>query len=375
MMKLNCIFRVLLFVGALACSSGINSQIDKTILLTGAAGFIGSNFLQYMYDKYPTYHFIVLDNLTYAGSLDNIPDYIKNSKRFTFMYGSVTNQALVDYVMGKVDYVVHFAAESHVARSICDDKIFFSTDVMGTRCMMNALVKYRSKVKRFVHISTSEVCGTARIDAAGNSLPMDELTLLEPCSPYAAAKAGADRLVYAYFYTHNVPVVIIRPFNNFGPRQFPEKLIPLLVTQAICGEKLTIHGDGEQKRDWVHTLDLADAVDRALHVPDFSKICGQVIHVGSGKPVSILEIARIILNYFNLAIDRLQFLPDRPGQVRCHISSTAKAKALLGWECRLPLKDAINDVIAWYVKNPEWWQKRLMLAKIRYSNFDDSLTA
>lgn len=330
---------------------------EKVVFLTGAAGFIGSNFLEYMFDRYPNYSFLVLDSLTYAGSLENIPQHIKESPRFKFIYGSVTNQPLVDAVMAQANFVVHFAAETHVARSIYDDKPFWETDVMGTRALMDSLVRHKN-VERFIHISTSEVCGTAETE------PMDERHPLNPRSPYAAAKAAADRLVYSYHCTYGVPVVIVRPFNNFGPRQLTEKLIPRLITRVLRGKCLPIEGSGEQKRDWVHTRDVAIALDKILHHPHFEMLRGQVIHLGSGVAISVLEVARLILKQFNLGDEQLKFVTDRPGQVKCHISSTEKAYKLLGWRPTVSLEDGIKDVVNWYRTNTEWWKKRELLRKI-----------
>lgn len=329
------------------------SDSKKTVFLTGAAGFIGSNFLKYMFDKYPTYHFIVLDALTYAGSLENIPKYIRTSSRFEFHYGSVTNYPVVDALMSRSDLVVHFAAESHVTRSIYDDTTFFDTDVMGTRVMMTSLVKHNKKVQRFIHISTSEVLGTAETE------PMSEDHPIKPRSPYAAAKAGADRLVYAYWCTYDVPAIIIRPFNNYGPQQHLEKVIPRFVSNAIKKQPLTVHGDGLQKRDWVNTKDMCRALDLALHIEDFSKIKNQIIHIGSGTGVSILDIAHMVLDYFNLPADQyLKFIGDRPGQVRCHVSSTEKAYNLLDWKTEIPFESGIKDVIQWYIEHQERWEKQ-----------------
>ncbi len=331
----------------------IQQENKKVVFLTGAAGFIGSNFLKYMFDKYPSYHFIVLDALTYAGSLENIPKYIKNSPRFEFFYGSVTNYPVVDALMSRSDLVVHFAAESHVTRSIYDDTTFFDTDVMGTRCMMTALVKHAKKVERFIHISTSEVLGTAETE------PMDENHPIKPRSPYAAAKAGADRLVYAYWCTYDVPAIIFRPFNNYGPQQHLEKVIPRFISSAIKGKPLTVHGDGLQKRDWVNTQDMSRALDLALHIKDFSQIKNQIIHIGSGKGVSVLDIAKMILDYFNLPHDKyLKFIGDRPGQVRCHVSSTEKSFKLLEWKTEIPFEEGLKNVIRWYIDHQDRWEKQ-----------------
>lgn len=326
----------------------------KTVLVTGAAGFIGSNFLKYMYDKYPGYKFIVIDALTYAGSLDKIPEYIQESDRFVFIHETITNAEAVNDAMSKSHMVVHFAAETHVTRSIHEDELFFITDVLGTRVLMNAVRKYANRIERFVHISTSEVYGTAE----GEEM-MDENHPLNPRSPYAAAKAGADRLVYSYCCTYNVPAVILRPFNNYGPGQHLEKLIPRLITAAIRNEPMTIHGTGEQKRDWVYTLDVAQAVDSVLHHKDFDAIKHQVINIGSGKAVSVLEIARMVLDHFRLPESYLKYIGDRPGQVEFHISSTEKAKALLGWSATTSLNEGLKLTIQWYLDHPEIWEKML----------------
>lgn len=350
---------------ALTAASPKNSE--KTVFLTGAAGFIGSNFLKYMFDKYPDYKFLVLDSLTYAGNLENIPQYIHNSNRFKFFYGSVTNQPIVNMIMEQSDFVVHFAAESHVTRSIYDDLTFFDTDVLGTRVMMSSLVKHAKKVQRYIHISTSEVCGTAE------STPMDEEHPINPRSPYAAAKAGADRLVFAYWCTYNIPALIIRPFNNFGPQQHIEKLIPKFITNALNDEPLTVHGNGNQSRDWIHTLDLARALDLALHLEDFSKIKNQVIHVGSGIATPIIDIAKIIATEFNLPQDKIKFVSDRPGQVECHLSSTKKAKDLLGWEAQIPLEKGIKDTVKWYIDNKSRWEKTLTMQYVPIYTNDNKI--
>lgn len=327
------------------------SNDHKTVFLTGAAGFIGSNFLVHLFDNYPEYDFIVLDALTYAGSLENIPEYIRESSRFQFIHGSVVDFPLVDQIMPRANFVVHFAAESHVTRSIMDDYVFFDTEVMGTRTLMASLVKNKNKVERFIHISTSEVYGTAECE------PMDENHPLNPRSPYAASKAGADRLVYAYGCTYDVPVVIIRPFNNYGPRQHLEKMIPHFIASAIRNEPLTIHGSGEQSRDWIHTQDLALALDKVLHIPDFSPLKNQVINIGSGRPTSVLEIAKLILAAFNLPDSYLKFIEDRPGQVDCHISSREKSFRLLDWKPTITLEEGIKSTIDWYITHPNHWKK------------------
>ncbi|MES2272973.1 MAG: GDP-mannose 4,6-dehydratase [Chlamydiota bacterium] len=324
---------------------------EKTVFLTGSCGFIGSNFLVHMFNKYPDYHFIVLDALTYAGSMDNIPASIQTSDRFEFVHDSVVNFPLVNELMARSDYVVHFAAETHVSRSIVDDFPFFETDVLGTRALLMALVKNHQTVERFIHISTSEVYGTAECE------PMDEKHLLNPRSPYAAAKAAADRLVYAYNCTYDIPAVIIRPFNNYGPRQHLEKMIPRFITSAMKGEPLTIHGNGLQKRDWVYVEDLCLALDQVIHLKDFSKIKNQEINIGSGKATSVLEIAQMICRHFDLRENHLKFIDERPGQVECHIAGIQKAKKLLHWNPTTDLETGLKKTIQWYLENPLFCKK------------------
>ncbi len=340
------------------CSNRVaDAPAEKTVFITGAAGFIGSNFLKYMFNKYPSYKFIVLDLLTYAGNLENIPDYIKNSPRFEFVYDTVTSQDGVDCCMRNANFVVHFAAESHVTRSITNQRIFVETDVMGTTVMLNSILKHPN-IERFIHISTSEVYGTAEKE------PMEEDAPLNPRSPYAAAKCGADRMVFSYFCTYGdrIPGVIIRPFNQYGPNQHPEKVIPRFITHALKGKPLPVHGDGSAKRDWVHVLDTCEALDRVLHIEDFSPIKHQVINLGTGVSISVQTIAKIIADYCSLPSSSIEHQEDRPGQVACHISSTEKAERLLGWKAKRSLKDSLPQVIEWYRANMSWWKRLEMMA-------------
>ena len=238
----------------------------KTFLVTGGAGFIGSNFVHHLFHKYPDYRILVLDLLTYAGSVDNLPtDFhdASSSGRIEFWYGDVRNASLVDNLVRRADVVVHFAAETHVTRSIFDNHHFFETDVLGTQVISNAVLRAEN-VDRFIHISTSEVYGTA------DSSLMDEQHPLMPLSPYAAAKAGADRLVYSYWATYQLPATIVRPFNNFGPRQHLEKAVPRFVTSCLLDEPLRVHGDGSAARDWIYVQDTCEAIDlrRALRQGD-----------------------------------------------------------------------------------------------------------
>jgi len=231
-----------------------------TFLVTGGAGFIGSNFVHHLYKKYPDAHILVLDLLTYAGSVDNLPtEFIDHNARIEFWYGDVRNASLVESLVRRADIVVHFAAETHVTRSIFDNYHFFETDVLGTQVIANAILHCADRIQRFIHISTSEVYGTARCALMNEDHP------LMPLSPYASAKAGADRLVYSYWATYELPAVIVRPFNNYGPRQHLEKAVPRFVTSCLLNEPLRVHGDGSAQRDWIYVQDTCEAIDCIAH--------------------------------------------------------------------------------------------------------------
>jgi dTDP-glucose 4,6-dehydratase len=323
--------------------------MKKTILITGGAGFIGSNFLGYMFTRYPDYSFLVLDNLTYAGNPDNIPDEIKNSPRFEFWYGDVQNAEIVNPLVARSDTVVHFAAESHVARSIFDNRQFFLTDVMGTQTMANSVVNHRN-VERFIHISTSEVYGTALTD------PMTEDHPLNPFSPYASAKAGADRLVYSYWRSYGTPAVILRPFNQYGPQQHLEKVVPRFITSALLDEPLTIHGDGSARRDWLYVEDLCARIDAALHA-DLAAVKGEVFNLGSGFDLDVAAIARMVVRMLGKPERLITFIGDRPGQVDRHISSVEKAHRVLGTGPGRSFEKGLEQTIRWYADNRAWWER------------------
>ncbi len=328
----------------------------KTILITGGAGFIGSNFLEYVFRKYPEYHIIVLDALTYAGSPDNIPDDIKSSKRFEFWYGNVTNDDLVSQLVGRSDVVVHFAAESHVARSIFDNKIFYVTDVLGTQAVANAVTR-KKDLDRFIHISTSEVYGTAL------TAPMTEEHPLNPLSPYASAKTGADRLVYSYIASYKIPACILRPFNQYGPKQHLEKVIPRFITSALLDEPLTVHGNGNAFRDWLYVQDTCERIDHVMHAP-IEKIQGEVFNLGSGFELDVLSIAKMVLDILKKPDDLISHIGNRPGQVDRHISSTAKASEVLGIKPGRSFDQGLEQTIAWYKTHRAWWEKLLWMRHV-----------
>ena len=327
-----------------------------TILITGGAGFIGSNFLEYLFRKYPEYHIIVLDALTYAGSPDNIPDDIKSSKRFEFWYGNVTNDDLVSQLVSRSDIVVHFAAESHVARSIFDNKIFYVTDVLGTQAVANACTR-KKDLDRFIHISTSEVYGTAL------TAPMTEDHPLNPLSPYASAKAGADRLVYSYIASYGIPACILRPFNQFGPKQHLEKVIPRFITSALLDEPLTVHGSGGAVRDWLFVQDTCERIDKVMHAP-IEAIQGEVFNLGSGFELDVMNIAKLVLEMLHKPSDLISHIGNRPGQVDRHISSTAKASERLGIAPGRTFEQGLEETIGWYQTHRAWWEKLLWMRHV-----------
>ena len=329
----------------------------KTILVTGGAGFIGSNFVRHLYDKYHDYHLLVVDSLTYAGTVQNFPANSLESHRYEFWYGDVRNSQLIDDLVSRADVVVHMAAESHVTRSIYDNRLFFETDVIGTQTVANAVARHREKVELFVHISTSEVYGTALSDR------MDEEHPLNPMSPYASAKCGADRLVYSYWSTYNIPAVIVRPFNNFGPYQHLEKAISRFITSCILGEPITVHGDGSAARDWLLVRDHCEALDRLIHA-DSEKVIGEVINLGTGTHRSVLEVAETVHRMMQPTQSPLVLVGDRPGQVFRHTANPSKAERLLNWKPPISFEDGLAETIDWYRKNEDWWRPQMWMRHI-----------
>jgi dTDP-glucose 4,6-dehydratase len=328
----------------------------KTILVTGGAGFIGSNFARYLYNRYPEYRIIVVDALTYAGSVANLPEGAQQSERYEFWYGDVRNGELMDTLISRADVVVHMAAESHVTRSIFDNRLFFETDVLGTQTVANAVTKFRDTVERFIHVSTSEVYGSAVTET------MEEDHPLNPQSPYASAKCGADRLVYSYWATYQIPAVIVRPFNNYGPYQHLEKVVPRFITSCILNEPMRVHGDGSAARDFLHVEDHCDALDRLLHVPR-ELVVGEVINLGTGRHLSVLEIAKAVQERMKTDLP-IEFIGDRPGQVFRHTCSSSKAEKLLDWRPQISFEEGLDRTIEWYGTNEAWWRPQMWMRHI-----------
>ena len=334
-------------------------KAQKTILVTGGAGFIGSNFVRYLYNKYPHYKIIILDALTYAGNVANLPVNINenNDGRMVFWYGNVRNGELVDTLVAQADIVVHFAAETHVTRSIYDNFLFFETDVLGTQVISNAVLKYRDNIERFIHISTSEVYGTAQSES------MDENHALVPASPYAAAKAGADRLVYSYWLTYEIPAIIIRPFNNYGPYQHLEKAIPRFITSCLLNEPIRVHGDGKAARDYIFVEDTCNSIDLIMHA-DIKKVKGEVFNVASGVHRSMLSIAKDILKLVGKDDSLIVFVGDRPGQVFRHTGNIKKIHDKIDWKPQVKWEDGLKRTIQWYKENRKWWGEQLWMRAV-----------
>jgi dTDP-glucose 4,6-dehydratase len=320
----------------------------RTILVTGGAGFIGSNFVERVFRDRPDTKIVVLDALTYAGNLDNFTPEMRDHPRFEFVYGNINNLTLVDRLVAEAHQVVHFAAESHVSRSIADERVFFETDVLGTQAVANACVVHARTLERFVHISTSEVYGSAVRE------PMDEDHPLLPSSPYAAAKAGADRLVDSYVRTYDLPAVILRPFNNYGPRQHLEKCVPRFVTSALLGEPLELHGGGTAARDWVFVEDCVAGVLAALDAP-LDRVRGAVINLATARATSVATIADRVLALAGRPGLERRTVGDRPGQVELHVGDARRAKELLGWSAKVGLEDGLARTYAWYRDHRAWW--------------------
>jgi dTDP-glucose 4,6-dehydratase len=318
----------------------------KRILVTGGAGFISSNMIRYLLHR--TEHEVVtMDALTYAGNLANLED-VMGHERLRFIKGDIRDVDDVKAALRGVDVIVNAAAESHVSKSIEQGGAeFVTTNVVGTQVLLDAIRE--QPVDRFVLISSSEVYGTAEYS------PMDENHPLNPRSPYAGTKAGGDRLAYSYWCTYHLPIVILRPFNNYGPYQHPEKVIPRFIIQALTDQPLTIHGDGGASRDWLHVFDTAEAITAACEVP-VGRIVGETINIATGVDETVEDIADQVLDLLGKPADLRRHTSDRPGQVHRHIGSTTKAERLLGWRSTIPFRDGLERTAAWYREHPEWWQ-------------------
>ncbi|MFN3301514.1 MAG: dTDP-glucose 4,6-dehydratase [Patescibacteria group bacterium] len=313
------------------------------ILVTGGAGFIGSNFIRYILKKYKNYQIFNLDKLTYCGNLDNLRD-IEKSPRYKFFKGDITNKKIVEKLAKKVDVIVNFAAESHVDRSILEPDSFIKTNIFGTYILLEAVKKL--KIKKYLQISTDEVYGSRKEGYFKETDP------LNPSSPYSASKASADLLTLAYFKTYHLPVLITRSTNNYGPYQYPEKIIPLFVTNLLENKKVPLYGRGLNRRDWLYVLDNCRAIDLIIHR---GKI-GEIYNVASGEELTNLELTKIILKELNKDEKWIEYVKDRPGHDFRYAIDCSKIKKL-GWRPIYKFKEAIKETIKWYQKNQWWWKK------------------
>jgi len=313
------------------------------LLVTGGAGFIGSNFVRLMLERHPGYEIFNLDKLTYAGNLENLAG-LESDPRHHFVQGDICDAGIVQKILERgVDAIVNFAAESHVDRSILDSSEFVRTNIQGTQNLLDGA--RRHKVARFLQISTDEVYGSL-----GSAGFFTELTPLAPNSPYAASKASADLIVRSYHHTHDLPALITRCSNNYGPYQFPEKLIPLMITNAMRDIPLPIYGDGLYVRDWIHVRDHSAAIDSVLH----DGKPGEVYNIGSRQEMPNIEIVRLVLEALGKGTDLITYVKDRPGHDRRYAIDPSKMEKELGWKPGIPFADGMKETIAWYLHNTGW---------------------
>ena len=317
------------------------------VLVTGGAGFIGSNFLYYMTDKYKDYDFVCLDDLTYAGNYNNIKE-LEKKDNYKFVKGNITDRDFINnlFEKEKFDWVVNFAAESHVDNSIKNPEIFLMTNIIGTQVLMDASRKYG--IKRYHQISTDEVYGDLPLDRP--DLLFTEETPIHTSSPYSSSKAAADLLVGAYHRTFGLPTTISRCSNNYGPYQFPEKLIPVIVSKALKDEKVPVYGKGENIRDWIHVHDHNVGIDLILHK---GKV-GEVYNLGGHSERTNLDVVKTILKSLGKSEDLIEFVKDRPGHDLRYAIDSTKVEKELGWKTTYNFEDGIKETVDWYVDHQDW---------------------
>ncbi|OUB96872.1 dTDP-glucose 4,6-dehydratase [Bacillus thuringiensis serovar medellin] len=316
------------------------------VLVTGGAGFIGSNFVRYMVNKYPEYNIVNVDSLTYAGNLENLKD-IEELSNYKFVKGDIADRQFINQLFKKekFDYVLNFAAESHVDRSITNPDIFIQTNIQGTQVLLDAAKN--AEVKKYLQVSTDEVYGTL-----GETGYFTEETPLASNSPYSSSKAGADLLVRAYHETFGLPVNITRCSNNYGPFHFPEKLIPLMIINALNDKQLPVYGDGLNVRDWLHVEDHCQAIDLVLHKGEN----GEVYNVGGNNERTNIEIVKTILKALDKPESLIKYVTDRPGHDRRYAIDATKLREELGWSPKYNFDTGIEQTIKWYLENQDWWK-------------------
>ncbi len=321
--------------------------MSKTVLVTGGAGFIGSNFILYWMDKHPEDSIINLDALTYAGNQENLVS-VADRLNYRFVHGSICDAQLVDSLMAEVNVVVHFAAESHVDRSIKNPHVFLDTNVMGTFTLLNAALKHQ--VQHFHHISTDEVFGSLEL---GADTKFSETTPYDPRSPYSASKASSDHLVRAYGETYGLPYTITNCSNNYGEYHFPEKLIPLAITNLMEGKTVPVYGDGQQVRDWLYVQDHCAAIDLILQSGRKQET---FVVGGLQKDVTNLELVRMIIAEMGMDESRIEYVTDRPGHDVRYSVDWSHLNSELGWEPSVTLAEGLRNTINWYQEHQDWWK-------------------
>jgi len=313
------------------------------ILITGGAGFMGSNAVKYFLKNYPDVQIVNLDKLTYAGNLENLKK-VENDSRYKFIKGDIADEKLVDEVVKDIDVIINYAAETHVDRSILDPKAFITTDVLGTYALLEAAKKYN--IKKYIQISTDEVFGSIQDGKFREDSPF------EPNSPYAASKAGGDHLCRAYYKTYGVPVIVTHSCNFFGPYQYPEKLIPLFITNLLENKKVPVYGDGQQIREWIFTEDHCRAIDAILHKGEI----GEVYNIGTGNEIPNIEITKILLKELGQDESSIDYVKDRPGHDRRYAIDSTKLRKL-GWKPDVNFEQGIKQTVDWYKQNEQWWKR------------------
>jgi dTDP-glucose 4,6-dehydratase len=316
------------------------------LLVTGGAGFIGSNFIHYLIDKYPNYHILNYDKLTYAGNLENLAS-IQETKNYVFIKGDILNQELLEYVVNtyEVDLIVNFAAESHVDRSIRNSSEFVTTNILGTQTLLDVA---RNHSLRYIQISTDEVYGSL-----GPTGYFTEDTPLSPNSPYSASKASADFLVRSYHETFGLNTNITRCSNNYGPFQYPEKLIPLMIINSIKGKPLPVYGDGQNIRDWLHVKDHCSAIDLVIHKGK----PGEVYNIGGNNEKTNIQIVELIVEILGVSKELIKFVQDRLGHDYRYAIDLTKIQNELGWKPSYSFENGIKETISWYQSHQDWWEK------------------
>ncbi|MCM8760837.1 MAG: dTDP-glucose 4,6-dehydratase [Candidatus Omnitrophica bacterium] len=325
----------------------------KRILVTGGAGFIGSNFIRYLLDKHPDYRIVNLDKLTYCGNLENLRD-IEDNENYEFVKGDIADSFVVENLAKDCEVIINFAAESHVDRSIKDPSEFIRTNIFGTYTLLEAARKFGTRL--FLQISTDEVYGSVEEGLSKETDP------LEPNSPYSASKAGADLLARSYFVTFGVPVIITRSSNNFGPYQYPEKIIPLVITNLMAGKKVPLYADGMNIRDWLFVIDNCEAIDVVMHKGK----PGEIYNIGAGGGITNIELTRMLLSILGKDESFIEYVKDRPGHDKRYALDVTKIKAL-GWRPRHKFRKALEETVAWYSGNRAWAERLIACRKeIRY---------